>query len=266
MNELTNPLKFLSGNEDYFNDLPYRVTACPRWIRVKFNGKFIADSQRALLLRQYGPNRLPAYYFPFEDVDMDWLEPLADTSSPDSAWYWNLRVGNQIAERAAWTFDNPSPEHTALKGYITFDWHKMEGWYEEEEEIFEHAPDPYHRVDVRASSRHIRIAIAGETVAETHRPYLLFETYLPARYYIPWEDVRMNLLEPTSLKTRCPYKGVASYWSVRIGDQLAKNIVWSYPEPIPECPKIKDLLCFFNEKVDVYINGILQERPQSPWS
>ncbi len=266
MNKPTHPFQISQREENYFSDLPYRITSSPRWIRVKFGGEIIADSQRALLLRQYGPNRLPTYYFPPEDVRMDLLEPVAEVSFSNGAKYWTLRMGNQEAKQAAWTFPDPSPDLAALKGYITFDWHKMQAWYEEEEEIYEHAIDPYHRVDVRASSRHIHIEIAGETLAETHRPFLLFETYLPTRYYIPREDARMDLLEPTPLKTRCPYKGIASYWSARIGDQLAKNIVWSYPEPIPECPKIKDLMCFFNEKVDVYMDGMLQERPQTPWS
>jgi uncharacterized protein (DUF427 family) len=132
--------------------------------------------------------------------------------------------------------------------------------------VFVHARDPHKRVDVVASSRYVRVVIAGETVAETRRPYLLFETGLPTRYYIPREDVRMDLLEPAGLQTRCPYKGIASYWSVRIGDHIAINGVWSYQETIPECPKIKDLLCFFNERVDLYVDGELQARPQSMWS
>ena len=103
-------------------------------------------------------------------------------------------------------------------------------------------------------------------VADTRRPALLFETHLPTRYYIPREDVRMELLDPTSLTTRCPYKGVASYWSVRVGDRVAKNVVWSYAEPIAECPKIRGLLSFFNERVDLYVDGELQPRPRTPWS
>ncbi len=142
----------------------------------------------------------------------------------------------------------------------------MDAWYEEEEEVFVHARDPYKRVDVLPSSRHLRVEIAGETVAETRRPYLLFETSLPTRYYIPQEDARLDLLEPSDLKTPCPYKGIASYWSVKIGDYVAENVVWSYRETISECPKIKDLLCFFNERADIYLDNELQARPQTPWS
>jgi uncharacterized protein (DUF427 family) len=97
-------------------------------------------------------------------------------------------------------------------------------------------------------------------VAETHRPVLLFETGLPTRYYIPKQDVRMDLLVPTATVSRCPYKGVARYWSGQIGDEMIEDIVWSYPAPIPECPKIENLLSFYNERVDLYVDGVLQER------
>jgi uncharacterized protein (DUF427 family) len=242
------------------------VEPTERWVRVRFGGQVIADSRRALLLIQYGPGGFPTYYFPQADVQMAALEPApADPKAPDREYY-RVRVGDQVAERGAWIVRDPAPEFAALQGYISFDWGAMDGWYEEEEEIFVHARDPHKRVDVVASSRQVRVVIAGETVAETQRPRLLFETGLPTRYYIPQADVRMDLLAPTHLTTRCPYKGEATYWTARIGDEVARNVVWSYADPIPECPKIKGLLCFFNERVDLYVDGELQERPQTPWS
>lgn len=238
----------------------------PRWVRVQFGGEMVADSKRVLLLRQYGPGRLPTYYFPSDDVRMDLLHPTMSAPSSDETTYWTVKVGDRVADRAAWTLLAPPPDLAALKDYLTFAWNTMDAWYEEEEEIFAHARDPYHRVDVLRSSRHVRVVIAGTTVADTRRPSLLFETTLPTRYYISPEDVRMDVLEPTPLTTRCPYKGVASYWSVRLEDYIAKNVVWSYPDPIPENPKIKNLLCFFNERVDLYVDGELQPRPHTPWS
>jgi uncharacterized protein (DUF427 family) len=101
----------------------------------------------------------------------------------------------------------------------------------------------------------VRVEIEGVTLGETRRPILLFETGLPTRYYIPTLDVRMDLLEPTESVTRCPYKGVARYWSARLGDKLVKDIVWSYPALIPECPKIENLLSFYNEHVDMNVDG-----------
>ena len=242
------------------------VEPSPRWIRVKLGSEYVADSRRALLLIQYPPAGLPTYYFPQADVRMDLLEPATRDSQPGDTAYWTVRADGRVAASAAWAHLDPPPQLAQLKGHITFEWGKMDAWYEEDEEVFVHACDPHKRVDVVASSRYVRVVIAGETVAETRRPYLLFETGLPTRYHIPRADVRMDLLEPGGLKTRCPYKGIASYWSVRIGDHIAINGVWSYQETILECPKIKDLLCFFNERVDLYVDGELQARPQTMWS
>jgi uncharacterized protein (DUF427 family) len=142
----------------------------------------------------------------------------------------------------------------------------MDHWYEEEEEVFVHPRDPYHRVDVLASSRHIRVELAGQLVAESSRPHILFETGLPTRYYLPLADVRMELLEPTETHSRCPYKGLASYWTARVGEEVFADIVWCYPEPIPECPKVKDLLCFFNERADITVDGQPLPKPKTQWS
>jgi len=143
----------------------------------------------------------------------------------------------------------------------------MDAWFEEDDEVFVHPRDPYHRVDVLNSSRHVKVIVGGEVVAETTRPRLLFETGLPTRYYIPKLDVRLDLLTPTNTSTRCPYKGKASYWTVNLGGKEFTDIVWGYPAPIPECPKIENLLCFYDEKVDaVYVDGELQPKPVTPWS
>ena len=254
-------------NDRLLGDLRPTVEPSARWVRVKFGGAVIADSRRTLLLRQVGgPGQMPTYYFPQEDVRMDTLVSSGGVSSDGAVAYKTIRIGDRVAENAAWIVQDAPSHVAALQGYVSFAWDKMDAWYEEEEEVFVHARDPHHRVDVLASSRHVQVVIAGETVAETRRPHLLFETFLPTRYYIPREDVRMDLLELTDLKTRCPFKGIASYWSVRIGDHVAKHVVWSYPDPIPECPKIKGLLCFFNERVDLYVDGERQPRPQTPWS
>jgi uncharacterized protein (DUF427 family) len=242
------------------------VEPTPRWIRVRFGGVTIADSKRALLLRQYSPGRLPTYYFPLADVRMDLLEPVSPAQQDGDSERWTVRVGDRVAEGAASMPLAPQGDLAALAGHLTFAWDTMEAWFEEEEEIFVHARDPYHRVDVLQSSRHVQVMIAGETIADTHRPALLFETHLPTRYYLPAEDVRTELLEPSDTTSRCPFKGIASYWSARIGDRLVRDVAWSYPDPIPECPKIKGLLCFFNERVDLHIDGELQARPPTPWS
>ena len=244
------------------------IELSPRWIRVKFGGTIIADSKQAMLFTQYGPG-LPTYYFPRADVRVDVPDTRAlsaDACDAQGFHHWTLRVGDRVAEDGAWVVVAPPAKLAALVDHVSFKWSRMDAWYEEEEEVFVHARDPYKRVDVLPSSRQVRIVIADETIAETTRPWLLFETGLPTRYYIPQDDIRMDQLEPARLTTRCPYKGIASYWSLQGAGEDGRNIVWSYADPIAECPKIRGLLSFFNERVDVYVDGELQERPLTPWS
>jgi uncharacterized protein (DUF427 family) len=261
----------IDGRESGFKTNPdYKVTleASPRRVRVRFNGEWIADSTAAHLL--FETRHLPVYYFPRGDVRMDLLRPTEHhTFCPfkGTASYWTIRVGDKSSENAVWGYPDPYDEVPALKDFVAFYWDRVDGWYEEDEEIFVHPRDPYKRIDAIASSRHVEVVVAGETVADTKRARFLFETRLPTRYYIPPEDVRMDLLVPSDKATACPYKGKARYWSVKIGQEMLPDIVWSYPEPIPECPKIKGHLCFFNELVDeIRVDGVAVPRPVTPWS
>jgi uncharacterized protein (DUF427 family) len=182
------------------------------------------------------------------------------------ASYWTIKVGDKVSENAVWSYLDPLPGSEMIGEHLAFYWNRMDAWYEEEEQIFAHPRDPYHRVDVIESSRNVRVVIDGQTVAETKQPRLLFETGHPTRYYIPPKDVRKDLLAATATHTRCPYKGKASYWTAKIGEIELTDIVWGYLDPIPECPRIKGYFCFFNEKVDIYVDGELQERPRTNWS
>ncbi len=240
-----------------------RIEPSQRWVRVEFNDRFVADSKRPILVWPEG--HMITYYFPWDDVDREALSP--GRQGGDGKQYYDLQVGDKTAAAAAWSY----PEAAELSDYVTFKWNKMDGWYEEEQKIFAHPRDPYHRVDAVPSSRHVEVVIDGVKVADTKRPVLVFETGLPVRYYIPQEDVRMDLLAPTRASSLCPYKGEASYWSVAAGDEtkgeaLRRNIVWGYLDPLPEIPRIKGLLSFFNEKVDIYVDGELEERPETVWS
>jgi uncharacterized protein (DUF427 family) len=240
----------------------------PRRVRVVLGGVSLADSRRCLLLREAGFR--PVYYFPPVDVRTELMAPSSHrTECPykGAATYWTPKVGDRAAENGAWSYPDPPPECAAIKGYVAFEWKKMDQWYEEDEEIFVHPRDPYKRVDVLRSSRHVRVLVAGETVAESSRPWLLFETGHPTRYYLPREDVRMERLEPSATASRCPYKGIAAYWSVRIRDSLFPDLVWSYQEPIPECPKIKGLFAFFQEReAEFYVDGEPVAVPTTGWS
>jgi uncharacterized protein (DUF427 family) len=234
-----------------------------RRIRVRLGGSLVADSTRARLLVQYGTGSLPTYYVPREDVAHGVL------SNPHTGrarqQVWDVAVGNKRAEAAAWEHPDPSGALAALAGHVTFSWRQLE-WYEEDERAQVHARDPYKRVDTLRSSRRVQVYLEGEKIADSIRPLMLFETHLPVRYYLPADDVRTNLLEASDTVTSCPYKGEARYWSVLVGQSLVPDVVWSYPDPIPEVPKIRDLFCFYNEKVDLVVDGQAQEKPDTPWS
>ncbi|MFN2556123.1 MAG: DUF427 domain-containing protein [Nitriliruptorales bacterium] len=244
----------------YFEDSPRRV-------RVLFNGKVIADSRRVKLLHETG--YLPVYYFPQQDVRMDVATPSAHhTHCPvrGGARYWTVVVGDRAAENALWSYPEPIEGAPPLAGYVAFYWDRMDQWFEEDEEVFVHPRDPYHRIDAIASSRQVTVSLDGRTLAESQRPTLLFETGLPVRYYLPEEDIQLDLLLASSARTRCPYKGIASYRSVHLGDQVISDVVWSYPSPNPAVTAIAGLLCFYNERVDLKVDGEPQPRPRTPFA
>jgi uncharacterized protein (DUF427 family) len=223
----------------------------PKRIRVMFNGKTIADTLCAGLMREAG--RMPVYYFPRPDVRTDLMERtnhVGRCPHRGDASYWTLRLGGRQSENAVWSYEHPTADFVAIAGWLAFDWDKADHWFEEDEEVFGHARDPHHRVDVRPSSRRVRVLLGGEMIARTRKALLLFETGLPTRYYIPPGDVRMEFLDRSKSTSTCPYKGQASYWSARIGDRSVEDVAWSYLEPLPECPRIKGHVCFYPERVD----------------
>ena len=231
----------------------YRVffEPCSKRVRVVFGGETIADSTQTRLLLE--TRHTPVYYFPRDDVRMDLMTRSEHTTYcpfKGDAAYWTLAVGDQTNGNAVWSYEDPYPETAQIKDYVAFYWDRVDAWYEEDDEIFVHARDPHVRIDVVNSTRPVRIRLGDVTLAETRRARFLFETGLPTRYYIPPDDVRMDLLERSELRTACPYKGEAIYYSARIGDRLIEDIAWSYPDPVAECPRIKGDLCFSPKLVD----------------
>lgn len=245
-----------------------RIEDSPRRVRVHFGGHVIADSTNMKLVHE--TNHLPVYYFPMGDINQDFLEKTDHvTHCPykGDASYWSIKTEDSVTENAMWAYEQPMDSVPELQGLAAFYWNKMDHWYEEDEEIFVHARDPYKRVDTVRSSRKVEVVLNGQTVAASSRAMFLFETNLPTRYYLPREDVRMELLGESTLTTRCPYKGIASYYSATVDGTDFENIVWYYPDPIAECPKIKDLLCFFNERVDaIMVDGAEIPKQRTAWS
>jgi uncharacterized protein (DUF427 family) len=235
-----------------------------RWVRGRKGDLTVVDSRHPVLVWEPGLS-VPTYAFPRQDVREDLLRPAKNPPKgrhTGSTVFYDLEAGGELLANAAWTY--PADD---LAGHIAFEWFRrnakgLDHWYEEEEEIFVHPRDPHKRVDAMPSSRHVVVEIDGTVVADSHRPVLLFETGLPTRYYLPPEDVRLDLFEPSDHHTGCPYKGTAAYWSWP-GEA---NIVWSYPEPLPAVGAIKGLLAFYNEAVDLSVDGERLERPVTPFS
>lgn len=228
------------------------LLASPKRVRAVFNGAAIADSRRVLMLR--GNHFLPVYYFPIADVLTEALQ-LSDHHERHEqggiARYRHLTVGDRTATDAAWDYEAPEPAAlAALQGHVAFRWNAVDAWFEEDEEVFVHARDPYARIDILQGSSLVEVRLDGELIARSSRPVLLFETHLPTRFYLPPEDVRLDLLQRSDKTTRCPYKGTASYWSAEIAGQRHQDIAWDYRTPIPEAIRIAGLISFYPDAVD----------------
>lgn len=208
-----------------------RIEPSPKWIRGTIGDRTVVDTRSAQLVWEH--KYYPLWYFPEADVHDDKL---------------------------------PTTTIEELPGHVKLDWGVVDRWFEENEEVFVHPRSPYARIDALPSSRHVVVRIGGEIVADSRNPTILFETGLPARYYLPPDDVRLDLLSATDTSTGCPYKGVARYWSVTVDGEEHTDIAWGYDDPLPESAPVKGLICFYNEKVDIEVDGEQVERPVSPFS
>jgi uncharacterized protein (DUF427 family) len=234
----------------------------PRRIRALLGGETVVDSRNPRLLHESG--RLPVYYFPEGDVRVELLRPSPTRDSDElkgTARFWSLVAGDRSEEDAAWSFDRPE-----LRGLVAFRWDAMDEWLEEDEPALKHARDPYHRIDVRQTSRHVRVSVDETLLAESERTKLLFETGLPPRFYFPADDVRHDQLEPSAHSTACAYKGYASYWSAIVGDWIEADLAWTYREPLHDALAVRDMIAFFNERVDLDVDGERWERPVTGWA
>ena len=258
-----------AGDRNFDVDLPDTVLYMEdvfQRVRVYLGGEKVADSTAVRMLHETGST--PVYYFPAEDVRMDLLEESGEgeDEAKGPTTYYTVRAGDGRAEDAAWRHTNPPESADFLEGLVAFDWAAMDAWFEEEDEVVVHPKDPYHRVDVLRSTRRVRISLDGELLADTPRAVVLLETSLPPRFYIPVEDVAMEKLEPSDTHTRCPYKGTASYYSVRTDEGLHEDLVWYYPDAAADIDRIAELLAFYNERVDLELDGEEVERPQTHFS
>jgi uncharacterized protein (DUF427 family) len=242
-----------------------RIERGAKRIRAYLGGEPVADTTDPVLLWEVP--YCPTYYFPIADVRTELLaaeETIEHSPTRGEGRSFTVRAGGrEVAGAAVRYTDSPIEE---LRDLIRLDWDAMDAWFEEDEEVFTHPRDPYTRIDILPSSRRVRVEVEGLTVAESASPTLLFETGLPVRYYLPKTHVRMDLLVPSERVTHCPYKGRATHWSVRIGDRVERDLAWSYAAPLPESQRIAGLLAFYDERVDVHVDGIRQERPTTKFA
>ncbi|HEX6285933.1 MAG TPA: DUF427 domain-containing protein [Acidimicrobiia bacterium] len=240
-----------------------RIEPSQRRVRVMLAGEIVADTTSPLLVWEVP--YYPTYYFPEADVRTDLLVETGEVrKSPSRGEATQYAVKVNGSEGAAYSFREPKIDE--LGGHVAFVWKTMDHWFEEDEEVFVHARDPYTRIDILPSSRRVRVEIDGVTVADTTNASFLFETGLPTRYYLPKTDVRMDLLTPTDTSTSCPYKGTARYWSATVNGETHEDVVWGYDSPLPESQKITGLVSFYNEKVDVFVDEEHEERPKTKFS
>ena len=248
-------------------------------IRGTLGGRTVVDTGRAVLV--WEPKRVvPSYAVPAGDIDAE-LAPAVNGRENEPA------TPPQLGERPIYDPSVPFSVHTAdgeprdvtvdgvlrpasafaiaddqLDGYVVLDFGAFDAWYEEDELNVSHPRDPFHRIEIVHSSRPVRVELDGRVLADSTRPYLLFESMLPVRYYLPADDVARELLAPSDTRTACAYKGQASYLSL----PDIPDIAWTYPDPLREAAEVKDRIAFFNERVDLVIDGRPIQRPVTPWS
>ena len=238
-----------------------RIEPGQKRVRGYLEGELVFDTKEPRLVWELP--YFPTYYIPEDDVVAGLVASGEIKRSPSrgEAELLDVKVNGALAHHGALRYrESPIDE---LRSLVRFDWNSLDEWLEEDEPIYTHPRDPYTRVDILHSSRLVEIVVDGVKVAESHKPTILFETGLPPRYYVPLTDVRTELLIPSQKQTHCPYKGTANYYSLEVDGKIHEDFVWIYRSPLPESHKIAGLLAFFNEKVDLYVDGELQERPQT---
>jgi len=235
----------------------------PKRLRALVGDLVVADTTKGLLL--YESDHLPVYHFPMTDVREEFLMVSATkTESPFKgiATHYSLNTGVTLVEDAGWRYLKPVAGCPPIADYMAFYWNKINRWYEENEEIFVHARDPFRRIDCLPSSRQVQVIVDGEMVANSRRATFLFETGLPTRYYLPIADTRLDMLSPSRYISRCPYKGISNYYHLTVNGRRHDNMVWYYPDPVHESQRIKGLVSFYNEFVDqILVDGIEQPKP-----
>lgn len=240
----------------YDGAIPARVRYWDHWdrrTRAVIAGETLLDSQGGVIF--YETDAFPALYFPLDDLRQDLLDPSPRESSVAEPGRWDVVVGDRRVAKAVTASPRDDRGGELLPGMVMIDFGAMDRWFEEDDPVYAHFRDPYHRVDIRAATRHIIVRYGDVTVAESDRPKLLFETGVPVRYYIPFADVRIDLLEKSETVSECPYKGDGQHWHLRSNGDSVEDVAWSLPHPLPEGIAAAEHVCFYSDKVTVEVDG-----------
>jgi uncharacterized protein (DUF427 family) len=241
-----------------------RYEPIERRVRGNIGAEAVVDSTEAILV--WEPRRVcPSYAVPAEHIQAKLAEAPATNGQVDGVLHPGIpfSVHTAAGEPVSISGREGAGFRLAdedLSGYVELDFDAFDGWYEENERIAGHPRDPFHRVDVHQSARPVRIELDGDVVAETTRARFVCETELPMRFYLPREDVRVEL-HTSSARTYCPYKGEASYWSVDAGGRRHQDLGWTYRQPLPDAVALTGLVAFWDEQVDVFVDGEQRARP-----
>jgi uncharacterized protein (DUF427 family) len=260
-----------------------RVHSIDKWVRARLGEAIVVSTTAATVV--WEPRRVvPSYAVPVSDVHGELVPHIGDAGQenivrmgldgppvldPTTPFSVHTCAGTPLSIRTVHG-ELPgaafAPEDPDLAGYVILDWAAFTSWQEEDDVVVGHPHDPFDRIDCLRSSRHIVVASAGQVLADTRRSTLLFETALPMRYYVPRDDVRMDVLAPSELRSVCAYKGTASYWSATIDGRVERDIAWSYEQPVHDALPVRGMICFFSERVDLTVDEVTVPRPVTPWS
>ncbi len=237
---------------------------CPRRVRATLGDQLALDSTQVRYVWEW-PG-YPQFYVPRSDVRAT-LNDEGTTRTDDfgTAVRHGVSLGDRHCADAAWVYGTDADPGVA--GTVRFDWSALSSWYEEDEQVFVHPRNPYTRVDALRSTRLVRIELAGAVLAESRAPVLVFETGLPTRYYLDPTAVDRSHLVPSDTVSECPYKGrTTAYWSIAVDGAVQPDLAWSYDFPTRQLLPVAGLICFYNERVDITVDGIRQPRPSTPFS
>ena len=238
------------------------VEPVPRRIRAVLAGETVVDTTGARYV--WENPAYPQYYVPLADIRPDALveeEGTEETPRGDMKFF-GVRVGEEHRPKAAKVLGAAKVE--GLDDTVRFEWSAFDAWYEEDEQVFVHPRNPYTRVDVLRSTRTVRVESHGVVLAESSSPVLCFETGLPTRYYLNRTDVDFTKLVPSDTVTSCPYKGTTTgYWSAVADGRTHPDVAWTYDFPTREVLPIAGLIAFYNEKLDIFLDGERLERPDT---